>query len=64
MNSVASYMFRPPVVAIFRQVGGCNLYNTTNLRICYALIVFLIMNHQCLGMKHFNFSHKTLKFFL
>jgi len=62
MSSVASYMLRPPIVVIFRQVGSYALYNTIDFHICYALVGFFIMNHQCLVMKHLKFSHKALKF--
>ena len=62
MNSVASCIFQPPIVTIFRQVGGYTLYNTVGLHICYVFVNFFVMNHQCLVMKHLKFSHKTLKF--
>jgi len=61
MKSVASYMLRPPIVAIFRQVGGYALYNTVDLRICYAFVLFFhnqssMPSHEAFKIQSQNFE--------
>jgi len=61
MKSVASYMLRPPLVAIFRQVGGYALYNTVYLHICYAFVLFIhkessVPSHDAFKIQSQNFE--------
>jgi len=49
-------MFRPPIVAIFRQVRGYAVYNTINLHICYALVGFFNNESSVPSQETFKFQ--------
>jgi len=61
LNSVASSMFQPPVVTKTKRRLRCLYYNKFTYMYMCVLVLFLLMNHQCMVMSHLKMEEEVLE---
>ena len=61
ISSVVCSMFQPPVVAKTQKRLRCLYYVKFTYQYMYLLVLFLLVNHQCMVMSHLKVEEEVLE---